>query len=97
MQRKTTYRSVSPVYKTEYNVSDVNGTLYNKTVLVIPGSDFVPSGTIMSRGTNVLGIVVFSIVFGGVLGQMGEQGATMKAFFTNLNDIVMVMVKLAMW
>lgn len=93
---KTTYKTVPPQYETNYNVS-VNGTLRNVTVMVYGGSNVVPTGTAMSPGMNVLGLVVFSIVFGGVLGRMGDQGAPMKGFFENLNDIVMVMVSLAMW
>ena len=46
---------------------------------------------------NVLGLVVFSIVFGIVLGRMGEKGAPLKAFFETLNEVVMKMVTLVMW
>ena len=68
-----------------------------KKVQVYAGSKFVPAGTSTSSGMNVLGIVVFSVVFGGVLSRMGDRGAPMKGFFENLNEIIMVMVTLAMW
>ncbi len=46
---------------------------------------------------NVLGLVVFSIVFGIVLGRMGDKGLPLKAFFETLNEVVMKMVTLVMW
>ena len=46
---------------------------------------------------NVLGLVMFSIVFGIVLGRMGEKGLPLKAFFETLNEVVMKMVALVMW
>ena len=70
---------------------------YLMKVQLYAGSKFVPAGTTISSGMNVLGIVVFSILFGGILGRMGERGTPMKGFFDNLNEIVMVMVMLAMW
>ena len=80
---------------------NVTNSTFNSTELrkvqVHAGSKFVPAGTSSSSGTNVLGIVVFSVVFGGVLSRMGKRGAPMKDFFDNLNEIVMVMVKLVMW
>lgn len=46
---------------------------------------------------NVLGLVMFSIVFGIVLGRMGDKGDPLKAFFETLNEVVMRMVSLVMW
>lgn len=45
----------------------------------------------------MLGLVVFSIVFGIVLGRMGDKGTPLKAFFETLNEVVMKMVTLVMW
>ena len=45
----------------------------------------------------MLGLVVFSIVFGIVLGRMGDKGTPVKAFFETLNEVVMKMVTLVMW
>ena len=70
---------------------------YLMKVLLYAGSKFAPAGTTISSGMNVLGIVMFSILFGGILGRIGELGAPMKGFFDNLNGIVMVMVTLTMW
>ena len=58
----------------------------------------VPAGLeIASRSMNVLGLVVFSIVFGIVLGRVGERGLPVKAFVESLNEIIMEMVALVMW
>ena len=46
---------------------------------------------------NVLGLVVFSIVFGVVVGKMGDRGIPLRAFFEALNEAVMKMVTLVLW
>lgn len=48
-------------------------------------------------GTNTLGLVMFSIVFGYVLGQLGEQGKPMVEFFRILLEVTMRMVSMAIW
>ena len=45
----------------------------------------------------MLGLVVFSIVFGIVLGRMGDRGTPLKALFETLNEVVMKMVAIVMW
>ena len=61
------------------------------------GSYFVPAGLKALSNTNVLGLVVFSVVFGAVLGSIGERGKVLRMFFENLNEVVMIMVGLVMW
>ena len=63
------------------------------------GSKTVPNGLMVDpKGSiNVLGLVVFSIVFGIVLGRIGERGMPLKAFFEALNEVIMKMVTLVMW
>ncbi|KAA0198693.1 Amino acid transporter [Fasciolopsis buskii] len=46
--------------------------------------------------TNVLGLVSFSIMFGLVLGQMGDKAIVMVQFFAILNEVVMRMVQIIM-
>lgn len=62
------------------------------TVLVPAGMMIDPKGTL-----NVIGLVVFSVVFGIFLGNLRERGAVMKSFFDALNEIIMKMIKLVMW
>ena len=48
-------------------------------------------------GLNVLGILVFSIAFGIVLGGMGEAGKPLKDFFNCLSEVSMKIVHLIIW
>ncbi|XP_069951238.1 excitatory amino acid transporter-like isoform X2 [Cherax quadricarinatus] len=49
-----------------------------------------------SEGTNVMGMIVFCVAFGSLIGRM-PQGKLMVDFFIILNDVVMKMVELIMW
>ena len=85
--------------RTKYTHVDAkwdNSTSPNRT-LVHEASDTVPAGTMAKGGMNVLGLVVFSIVFGAVLSRLGNKGLPLKAFFEALNDVIMKMVTLVMW
>ncbi|KAG8130589.1 putative Amino acid transporter protein, partial [Naja naja] len=44
-----------------------------------------------SDGINVLGLIVFCLVFGIVIGKMGEKGQVLVDFFNALNDATMYM------
>lgn len=46
---------------------------------------------------NILGILVFSIVFGVFLSKMGEQGKLMTQWFSIMLEITMKIVELIMW
>ncbi|KAF5403764.1 Excitatory amino acid transporter [Paragonimus heterotremus] len=46
--------------------------------------------------TNVLGLVSFSILFGLILGQMGDKAIVMVQFFAILNEVIMRMVQVIM-
>ncbi|XP_067119187.1 excitatory amino acid transporter 1 [Centruroides vittatus] len=48
-------------------------------------------------GTNILGIVVFSIVLGITLGQMKERGKPVLMFFSSLGDAMMMITKWVIW
>jgi len=43
-------------------------------------------------GTNVMGMIVFCIIFGVLAGQIGPRGKLMVDFFVILNDIIMKLV-----
>ncbi|RUS84489.1 hypothetical protein EGW08_007728 [Elysia chlorotica] len=49
------------------------------------------------RGTNVLGIVVFSIALGVVINHLGEEGEPLKKFFQALNSATMVLINVVIW
>ena len=50
-----------------------------------------------TSGTNVLGLVVFSVVLGVIIGQMGESGRALKGFMDGLQEAIIKMVKLIIW
>ncbi|XP_074850415.1 excitatory amino acid transporter 1 isoform X2 [Carettochelys insculpta] len=72
------------------NVSEAMETLTRMKEEVIP----VPGAV---NGVNALGLVVFSISFGLVIGNMKEQGQPLRDFFDSLNEAIMKLVALIMW
>ncbi|XP_047666365.1 excitatory amino acid transporter 4 isoform X4 [Tachysurus fulvidraco] len=50
-----------------------------------------------SNGVNALGLVVFSVFFGLVIGNMKQQGQPLKDFFDCLNDAIMHLVAIIIW
>lgn len=48
-------------------------------------------------GTNTLGIVFFCVIFGALLDTVGSKGQTVIDFFSAMFEVVMKMVKCAMW
>lgn len=81
------------------NTTFQNGSWAMQEVMTKNSSNTVPNGLMVDpKGSiNVLGLVVFSIVFGIVLGRIGERGMPLKAFFEALNEVIMKMVTLVMW
>uniref|UniRef100_A0A8C9FMK5 Amino acid transporter n=1 Tax=Pavo cristatus TaxID=9049 RepID=A0A8C9FMK5_PAVCR len=72
------------------NVSAAMETLTQMKEEMVP----VPGSV---NGVNALGLVVFSISFGLVIGSMKEQGQALKDFFDSLNEAIMRLVALIMW
>lgn len=56
----------------------------------------VPVGTEVD-GMNILGLVVFAIVFGVALRKLGEEGEILIRFFNSFNEATMVLVSWIMW
>ncbi|NXI56473.1 EAA3 protein, partial [Chloroceryle aenea] len=50
-----------------------------------------------SDGINVLGLIVFCLIFGVVIGKMGEKGQVLVDFFNALNEATMRIVHIIMW
>lgn len=75
----------------------VNDTLFTlngsqeiteKETIPVPGS---------VNGINALGLVVFSLCFGLIVGNMKEQGQPLRDFFDCLNEAIMRLVAIIMW
>lgn len=47
--------------------------------------------------TNVLGIVMFSIVLGTTIGKMREKGKPLQAFFVAMSEAMMIMTQWVIW
>lgn len=56
----------------------------------------VPKGDEV-EGMNILGLVVFAIVFGVALRKLGPEGELLIRFFNSFNDATMVLVSWIMW
>lgn len=50
-----------------------------------------------TAGMNVLGVIIFCIAFGIVVGQMGDQGKVMVDFFVIMDQVIMKLVMMIMW
>ncbi|XP_060077404.1 excitatory amino acid transporter 1-like [Ylistrum balloti] len=75
------------VLKVEENI---NGSNVNATAVYDPVVE-------MKSGMNVLGIVVFSIFFGIIIGRLGSKGKPLVALFESLCEATMVLIKLVIW
>ncbi|XP_054456067.1 neutral amino acid transporter A [Anoplopoma fimbria] len=81
------FRSYATDYKMVAVGNDTNGTtLYQK----------VPFGT-ETDGMNILGLVLFAMVFGVALRKLGEEGEELIRFFNAFNEATMVLVSWIMW
>uniref|UniRef100_A0A4W5M1L6 Amino acid transporter n=1 Tax=Hucho hucho TaxID=62062 RepID=A0A4W5M1L6_9TELE len=76
----------------------VNDSVFNLTNLTeqITREEVIPiPGTV--NGVNALGLVVFSMCFGLIIGNMKEQGQPLRDFFDSLNEAIMRLVAIIMW
>lgn len=81
------FRSYATDYKMILVGNDTNGTLsYQK----------VPVGT-ETDGMNILGLVLFAMVFGVALRKLGPEGEELIRFFNAFNEATMVLVSWIMW
>ncbi|KTF94415.1 hypothetical protein cypCar_00006210 [Cyprinus carpio] len=81
------FRSYVTDYKTILVGNATNGTLnYQK----------VPYGT-DADGMNILGLVLFAMVFGVALRKLGAEGEELIRFFNAFNEATMVLVSWIMW
>uniref|UniRef100_A0A3Q0KCR1 Amino acid transporter n=1 Tax=Schistosoma mansoni TaxID=6183 RepID=A0A3Q0KCR1_SCHMA len=93
-QQQSSYVTIVKRPKYVRLTDGTNGTLNmnNKTNLI--SYEAIKAKYVDS--TNVLGLVSFSIIFGIILGQMGDRAVIMVQFFSVLNEVVMRMVQVIM-
>uniref|UniRef100_A0A914WP40 Amino acid transporter n=1 Tax=Plectus sambesii TaxID=2011161 RepID=A0A914WP40_9BILA len=58
--------------------------------------DVVPYQS-MKDGMNILGLVIFSLVFGFIINRMGETALPLANFFRALEAVIMRMVTIVIW
>ena len=49
------------------------------------------------EGSNVLGLVMFSVVLGTTIGRMRERGQLLQDFFTTLSEAMMTITSWVIW
>ncbi|XP_053329347.1 neutral amino acid transporter B(0) [Spea bombifrons] len=81
------FQSYATSYRLE--IKNVSGEL-NTTLEKVPYGQEV-------EGMNILGLVVFAIVFGVALRKLGEEGEILIKFFNSFNEATMVLVTWIMW
>ena len=57
----------------------------------------MPAGVTTTGGMNIIGLIVFSIVFGVVLARLRDKGRPLVEFFSALNEAIMMIVFFEMW
>ncbi|XP_046870488.1 excitatory amino acid transporter 4 [Hypomesus transpacificus] len=72
------------------NITTVLQTIQESVEEVVPMSG-------SSGGVNALGLVVFSMCFGLVIGSMKQQGQALRDFFDGLNEAIMRLVAIIIW
>lgn len=71
-----------------FNLTNSTQEITKEEVIPLPGSQ---------NGVNALGLVVFSMCFGLIIGNMKEQGQALRDFFDSLNEAIMRLVAFIMW
>ncbi|KAJ8280198.1 hypothetical protein GJAV_G00051720 [Gymnothorax javanicus] len=87
------FQSYSTSYKLVKEQKNLTGEEGNETIFTV---EKVPFGVDVD-GMNILGLVVFAIVFGVALRKLGEEGEILIKFFNSFNEATMVLVAWIMW
>ncbi|XP_043925893.1 excitatory amino acid transporter 1 isoform X1 [Protopterus annectens] len=93
---KKTFKVTLPPNETSTMASIINNVTEAVQALTMTREEVIPvPGSV--NGVNALGLVVFSMCFGLVIGNMKEQGRALKEFFDSLNEAIMRLVAVIMW
>ncbi|MFT7807075.1 neutral amino acid transporter A-like [Arapaima gigas] len=89
--RYIVFFSLHSQYATDYKFVAVGNTSNGSLVL-----QKVPIGT-ETEGMNILGLVLFAVLFGVALRKLGPEEEELIRFFSAFNDTTMVLVSWIMW
>ncbi|KAM4848794.1 excitatory amino acid transporter 3 isoform X2 [Urocitellus parryii] len=95
-QYKTKREEVKPPSDPRRNMTEEPVTTMMSTVSENKTKEYRIVG-MYSDGINVLGLIIFCLVFGLVIGKMGEKGQILVDFFNALSDATMKIVQIIMW
>ncbi|PNJ81548.1 SLC1A1 isoform 2 [Pongo abelii] len=96
-QYKTKREEVKPPSDPETNMTEESFTAVMTTAISKNKTKEYKIVGMYSDGINVLGLIVFCLVFGLVIGKMGEKGQILVDFFNALSDATMKIVQIIMW
>lgn len=94
-QYKTKREEVKPASDPGGNQTEVSVTTAMTTMSENKTKEYKIVG-LYSDGINVLGLIIFCLVFGLVIGKMGEKGQILVDFFNALSDATMKIVQIIM-
>uniref|UniRef100_A0A2I2YAA8 Amino acid transporter n=1 Tax=Gorilla gorilla gorilla TaxID=9595 RepID=A0A2I2YAA8_GORGO len=93
---KTKREEVKPPSDPETNMTEESFTAVMTTAISKNKTKEYKIVGSYSDGINVLGLIVFCLVFGLVIGKMGEKGQILVDFFNALSDATMKIVQIIM-
>lgn len=76
------------------DAANVSGALPNTGLLSVEETVPTPGS---SSEVNALGLVVFSMCFGLVIGNMKDKGRALRDFFDCLNEAILRLVAVVIW
>ncbi|XP_046276128.1 excitatory amino acid transporter 3 isoform X2 [Marmota monax] len=94
-QYKTKREEVKPPSDPQRNMTEEPVTTMMSTASENKTKEYRIVG-MYSDGINVLGLIIFCLVFGLVIGKMGEKGQILVDFFNALSDATMKIVQIIM-
>ncbi|XP_070351786.1 excitatory amino acid transporter 3 isoform X3 [Equus asinus] len=95
-QYKTKREEVNPSIEPEMNTTEASVTVVTTTAISKNETKEYKVVGMYSDSTNILGLIVFCLVFGLVIGKMGEKGQILVDFFNALSEATMKIVQIIM-
>ncbi|XP_022306003.2 excitatory amino acid transporter 3-like [Crassostrea virginica] len=98
-ETKMVYEKITVYPPTTEAPTSMNATNVSMTTVapkIIDGK-LLSIGLVYQSGMNVLGLVVFSLFFGGVLARLGEKGRPLIDVFDCLHLVTMKLITLVIW